>query len=79
MPVLQVQIVLEILKKNKIVKIKHLLSLKKWDLFENRSLPEKKNTRGNIKAEITQSLSVKIIAVQHVLEYSSQCNETGKK
>lgn len=32
-----------------------------------------------MKAEITQSLSVIIIAVQHVLEYSSQCNETGKK
>lgn len=31
-----------------------------------------------MKAEITQSLSVIIIAVQHVLEYSSQCNETGK-
>lgn len=31
-----------------------------------------------MKAEITQSLSVIIIAVQRVLEYSSQCNETGK-
>lgn len=39
---------------------------------------KKKNTRGNMKAELTQSLSVKIIAVQHVLEYSSQCNEIEK-